>query len=60
MPRGSEVNGLDSQKGKFLTNHDKDPDWFSTSFCGALGDESLEKGRGSGQTPHGSWRVKWD
>lgn len=31
LPRGSEVNGLDSQKGKFLTNHYyKASDWFLT------------------------------
>lgn len=52
---GSEVNGLDSQKGEFWTNHHKASDWFSTMFCDALG-----KDRSSGQKPHGASRVKWD
>lgn len=42
LPRGNEVNGLDSQNRTFLTNNHKASHWLSTLLCGVLGDESLE------------------
>lgn len=42
LPKGNEVNGLDSQNRTFLTNNHKASHWLSTLLCGVLGDESLE------------------